>query len=59
VIDQPRLRLTKASSPNGYTTVGAYSTQDIGVSTGCQIDVLGVGYNNIDILNYDAFRPHA
>jgi len=59
VIDTPQLVLTKASSPNGgYTNVGAYANADIGdSSSGAQIDVCAVVYNNIDIQSYDIHKP--
>ena len=59
VIDTPQLVLTKASNPNGgYANVGAYANADIGdSSSGCQIDVCAVVYNNIDIQSFDIHKP--
>jgi hypothetical protein len=58
VIDQPQLIITWASSPNGFGSVGDYANADIGDATsGLRIDVIAGIYNNVDILNHDAYKP--
>ncbi len=62
MIDNLTLNAYTFSSPNGYTTQGAYAVGDIGDSSSngyLDLTLIGIGFNFIDIMAYDMFsvRP--
>lgn len=58
-ISQPQLDITLSSSPNGYSTINAFATADLGGNSDLAIQPFIMTLENIDEQGNDLVRPYA